>query len=97
MLASGAGALLFGTVLGLSTVGGLRDRPQPAGPIYPRASPPSDPIYTADAPDCDGCTNYDAGYRWASARGIATVDDCFGEDWARQRGCLAFVQGGRID
>jgi hypothetical protein len=95
-VASGIGALLFGGLLGLATVDGVRERTVPDAPIYPRAAPIADPDYAAAAPDCAGCTTYDEGYRWASARALDDADACFGEDWSRQRGCLAYVEGGRL-
>jgi hypothetical protein len=42
------------------------------------------------------CSGHDAGYRWASERGISSVDDCGGKSWSFEEGCKADAaeQGG---
>ncbi|MFD1950990.1 hypothetical protein ACFSGX_09460 [Sphingomonas arantia] len=95
VLLSSLGALLLGALLGLSTVNGLRERTLPTAPIYPRSSYVQDPVLAAETPDCAGCTTYDEGYRWASAHAVDTADACFADDWAYQRGCMAYIDGRR--
>ena len=35
------------------------------------------------------CSGHDAGYRWASERGISPVDDCGGKSWSFEESCKA--------
>lgn len=94
---SGLAALAFGGLLGTATISGVQPRAAEAAPIYPRAAP------LAEAPDriadtgCPGCTRYDEGYRWASLNSVTETDACFGEDWSRQSGCLAYVRASRLE
>jgi hypothetical protein len=44
------------------------------------------------------CSGHEAGYQWASDRGIADEDDCTGNSESFIEGCKAFVEeeGGNI-
>ncbi|HEX8446958.1 MAG TPA: hypothetical protein VF649_10130 [Sphingomonas sp.] len=97
-LLSGFAAAVFGGLLGLTTVDGLRRQSAfDQEPIYPRALYAVDPALAGGTGDCAGCSTFDEGYRWASARHVSDADACFGDDWSRQRGCLAYVQSSRLD
>jgi hypothetical protein len=37
------------------------------------------------------CSSHDAGYNWASKRGISSVDDCGGKSWSFEEGCKAYA------
>jgi hypothetical protein len=94
---AGLAALLIGGALGIGTVHGVQPRTAAAAPIYPRATLPVEPAYAEEATDCPDCTGFDAGYRWASARRIVETDACFGDDWSRQSGCLAYVRASQLN
>lgn len=46
----------------------------------------------ADAPDCADCSDFQAGYRWASGTQVTNAGDCITDSWTFQRGCLAWVR-----
>lgn len=96
-LISGIGALLFGVPLGLAAADGIRPAPAIAAPIYPRSVRIADPVWSDATTGCAGCTRYDEGYHWASARRLSETDACFGDDWSHQRGCLAYVGAARLN
>jgi len=96
LFCSAAAALLLGVPLGLAAADGIRPASAPAAPLYPRSTIATDPVWSDTATDCAGCTRYDEGYRWASSRRLTTTDDCFGDDWSHQRGCLAYVDAVRL-
>ncbi len=39
--------------------------------------------------DCDGCSDFDLGYRFAAARDVRESAECMEFTWSYQRGCLA--------
>lgn len=92
----GIGLGLFG---GQATIAGMT----PSAPLstignggdgtsgYNDAAP--QPDVTADSPlvaeDCDGCSDYDLGYRFAETRDVRESAECMEFTWSYQRGCLA--------
>lgn len=50
------------------------------------------PDYAGIASDCDGCSDYDLGYRFAAARHVRESGDCMDFNWSYQRGCLAWLR-----
>lgn len=38
------------------------------------------------------CSGHEAGYQWAEAHGITDENDCGGNSWSFQEGCVAYAQ-----
>jgi hypothetical protein len=49
-------------------------------------------VEQASASDCDGCSERDLGYHWASVRQVSSVSDCPMESWDFRRGCVAYMR-----
>lgn len=92
-------SLTLGIAGGTSTVHGLAPTPygqtDGAGRLPDRVhatEAESPPVEQASAVDCDGCSERDLGYHWASVRQVSSVSDCPMESWDFQRGCVAYMR-----
>lgn len=99
---------MIGTLGGQATIAGIapaatmipvnrvQDRPagEPYGPASYAAANPEMADYSRIASACEGCSDYERGYRFAAARRLQTAADC--TDYSRdyQRGCLAYLREG---
>ncbi len=62
------------------------------GAVSYAASSVPRPNYDGIASACDGCSDYDLGYRFAAARHVRESADCMDFNWSYQRGCLAYLR-----
>lgn len=98
-IVAGLGA---GTMGGQSVIAGMAPPPVTL-PSYPIAADYGGPApapeaasvdYGRIADACEGCSDYDLGYRFAAARKLRTTAECMDYNWSYQRGCLAFLREG---
>lgn len=92
-----AASLTGGIVAGTATVHGLAPTPygqaEASSRLANRSSPDEDAVAEqASASDCDGCSERDLGYHWASIRQVSSASDCPMESWDFQRGCVAYMR-----
>ncbi|SDC11284.1 hypothetical protein SAMN05444678_101382 [Sphingomonas sp. YR710] len=92
-------SLTAGIFGGTATVHGLAPIPYgqaDAASRQPKAIAATDdetaPGEQASAADCDGCSERDLGYHWASVRQISSGTDCPMESWDFRRGCVAYMR-----
>jgi hypothetical protein len=52
----------------------------------------SEPTQVATYEDCQGCSERDRGYHWASLQRIGSIADCPMDSWDFQRGCVAYMR-----
>ncbi|WP_380877154.1 hypothetical protein ACFB49_11660 [Sphingomonas sp. DBB INV C78] len=45
--------------------------------------------------DCQGCSEYELGYRWAASGAATSTADCEAYSWSYERGCIAWLREGR--
>jgi hypothetical protein len=94
----GAISLTAGIIGGATTVHGLA--PMHYGQADAVSRPPDrnlaaqepSTVEQASASDCDGCSERDLGYHWASVRQVSSVSDCPMESWDFRRGCVAYMR-----
>lgn len=97
-------ALAGGLMAGTTAVYGLRQNSY--GPIDPPAliSRNGDADYSSSASfdggydagaaaGCDGCSERDLGYRWATLQAIRSATECPNDSWGFRRGCLDYTGG----
>ena len=53
----------------------------------------SDTDPASSASRCEGCSERDLGYRWATLARVHSPDDCPNDSWGFRRGCLDYTGG----
>ncbi len=48
---------------------------------------------TRNAEGCQGCSERDLGYRWATLAAVRSSDQCPNDSWGFRRGCLDYTGG----
>lgn len=91
-------SLTAGIFGGTTTVRGLAPIPYGQADAASRLPKPIPATDDETAPDeqasanCDGCSERDLGYHWASVRQISSGTDCPMESWDFRRGCVAYMR-----
>lgn len=95
-------AAIGGLLSGATAVHGLRQNQ------YGPSNPPSliqnsavvyESVYTngghaeGSTTDCQGCSERDLGYRWATLAQVHSSDQCPNDSWGFRRGCLDYTGG----
>lgn len=89
-------SLSAGVVGGATTIHGLA--PNSYGDAVSNGTPaPPKSGMTQDArstsyDDCQGCSDQDRGYHWASLQNITSIADCPMDSWNFRRGCVAYMR-----
>ena len=87
-------ATIGGLLGGATAVHGLHQNEY--GPIGAPALLGQHPDDAATAPSsngCEGCSERDLGYRWATLADVRSSADCPDDSWGFRRGCLDYTGG----
>lgn len=87
------GSLTTGMASGFAAVHDLAPNSYgPAGTAYraEAAMPREEQPVSSD--DCEGCSDRDRGYHWASLQRIESATECPVESWDFRRGCTAYMR-----
>lgn len=88
LLATAIVAAICGTVMGNDAVSGM----EMSGNSAAYGSDEAHATAATSAATCVDCSDYDMGYRWASAQSVRSVEECASDNWSFSRGCRAFIR-----
>lgn len=73
----------------------IADRPIAREVAYDPVTRRMSADYAAVRADCEGCSDFQLGYRYAERQGVAQTSDCEEYIWSYERGCLAYLRESR--